>query len=119
MANRNPTNKMPPKNGKGAKGRSGRRPNAVVELARELASRHNVLDEVAKMVVNRRVRHGDRIRAAELLLAYAYGRPAQSVKLDADLTHHSGVMEVPPREEKDQWRKRFEGTPSNGKNGKP
>ncbi len=73
----------------GQSGNPGGRP-AVVRGIQELARQHT--PEAVEALVEALKRPGERVRAAEVMLAYGYGRPTQQVEVDGRLTLEALVM---------------------------
>lgn len=93
-----------PGNTGGKKGRSGRRPDAIRELARSLTDEHRLLEVVCGIARGRigeswfdnegkehaePTRNADRINAVKLLLAYGWGQPTQVHEVE-----HSGTIGI-------------------------
>jgi hypothetical protein len=103
----------------GNRGGTGRPPNAIRELAATIAEKHKLVERLGEIgggddvmqfkgvakdkdgneipVVDcAPARVGDQIDATELLLAYAHGRPPQSVDVTGDI-EHTFVLRIPRR----------------------
>ena len=93
-----------PGNTGGKKGRSGRRPDTIKQLARTILDQNRLLEVVGQIALGRigeswlgsdddvhydETRNADRINAVRLLLAYGYGQPTQVQQVE-----HSGTIEV-------------------------
>lgn len=93
---------------KGKSGNPGGRPKEVGEV-KELARQHTV--EAIETLVDI-MKHGDRdasrVSAAEAILDRGWGKPSQAIEHDGNLALIHGYIDVPRRENKDEWLARKE-----------
>jgi hypothetical protein len=84
---------------KGQSGNPGGRPKKLAEIE-ELARQHTPA-AIAALV--KALDGKDRVAAAALLLAYAYGKPRQSIEHSGEMTHRYGVRAPSPVESAAEW----------------